>query len=264
LARQKLGQHFLRARHILERIAAAACPQPVPLCIEIGPGEGALTKHLLPRAGRLVAIELDGSLAARLQARFSGASALTVVAADALEVDLSQWGQAVIAGNLPYYAATALIERALAAGPIRAVFLVQKEVAARLAARPGSRDYGYLSVSIQCVAEVEILCRVPPGAFSPPPKVDSAVIRLTPRDRWRELGIADSAAFLRFARACFRQKRKTLRNNLAGLYPRPLLDRLPEMARRAEQLSIEDFARLYSIFGTISSGGSAHADTGTS
>jgi len=252
VSRQRLGQHFLVKGSILERIARAACPdgeppERAPLVIEIGPGRGALTERLLARAERVVAIEIDPALVEVVRGKFQGEPRLSVVEADALDTDLSQWGPAAIAGNLPYYAATPIIEKVLALGPAipRAVFLVQKEVAARLAARPGSRDYGYLSVQTQLHADVERLFDVPPSAFRPPPAVDSTVIRLLPRNRAAELEIADPVRFLRFAGLCFRQKRKTLRNNLAGAYGKEAMEGWPEAGKRAEELTLEQFAQLY-------------------
>ncbi len=243
MARQKLGQHFLSSPGFLEKIAAAACPQAVPLVVEIGPGKGALTERLLSRAECVIGVEIDAELAAGLRQRFP--ERLTVVEADALAIDLGQWGPCVVAGNLPYYAATPILERLLRTRMIQGVFLIQREVAARITAKPGTREYGYLSVCVQCMARAETLFRVPPGAFAPPPKVESAVIRLTPDPRWEEFGVSDPAAFLRFVSACFRQKRKTLRNNLAGLFGRQALDRFPETSRRAEELTNLQFARLY-------------------
>lgn len=211
--------------------------------IEIGPGRGALTAHLLPRAGRLIAVEIDSALAAALPA----APNLEVVRADALELDLAAWGPVVVTGNLPYYAATPILEKTLALGPLlrRAVFLVQREVALRLAAAPGTRDYGLLSVRTQLFAEPRILFSVPPEAFQPPPKVDSSVVLLTPRDRTAELRLDDTGRFLAFAGRCFRQKRKTLRNNLAGVYGHGAIEGLPEASLRAEQLSLEELASIY-------------------
>ncbi len=217
------------------------------MVIEIGPGRGALTERLAPRAKRLIAIEIDGALVERLREKFQDAEGVTILSGDALETDLDLWGSAVIAGNLPYYAATPIIEKTLGSRFLQAVFLVQKEVAARLAAGPGSRDYGYLSVRTQLFADVEKLFDVPPAAFHPPPKVESSVIRLRPRDRTRELGIPDAAGFLRFASQCFRQKRKTLRNNLAGVYGKGALDGLPEAGQRAEELTLLQFAHLYGV-----------------
>src|SRR5262249_34737850 len=154
---------------------------------------------------------------------------LQVVEGDAMEFDWTQWGPGVLAGNLPYYVATAIISKYLAQpGDLKhAVFLIQKEVAERITAKPGTRDFGYLSVECQHMAKAEYLFSVPPGAFRPPPKVDSAVIRLTPR---AGALCEESARFLDFASVCFRQKRKTLRNNLAGRYTREKLDGIPAVS----------------------------------
>jgi 16S rRNA (adenine1518-N6/adenine1519-N6)-dimethyltransferase len=231
---RKLGQHFLIRESTLRRIAEAACPQPEPLVVEIGPGRGALTAHLLQRAASVVAIELDTQLAAGLRSRFTQAP-LTVIGADVLQTGLAQWGPAVIAGNLPYYITSPILDRILALGQMcrRAVFLVQKEVAERITASPGSRDYGFLSVKIQLQTRAELLFSVPPGAFRPPPKVDSAVVRLTPHDR-----PLVGEKLIAFVGRCFRQKRKTLRNNLGR-------GDFPEAPLRAEQLAPEQFIELY-------------------
>ena len=204
---------------------------------------------MLPRAGRVVAVEVDRKLAEVLRARFGGDSKLEIVNANVLETDLAQWGPAVVAGNLPYHITSPILEKVLLLGPSlrRAVFLVQREVAERLAASPASRDYGLLSVRTQLLARVEILFTVPPAAFQPPPKVDSTVVRLTPHDRTGELGLDSAERFLAFAGLCFKQKRKTLRNNLAGEYGREALDALPEADLRAEQLSVERLAALYRV-----------------
>jgi 16S rRNA (adenine1518-N6/adenine1519-N6)-dimethyltransferase len=246
MSRQKLGQHFLIRGSVLERIARAACPDHEPLVVEIGPGRGALTTHLLERADRVVAIEIDRYLAQGLARTFAEDGRLEVVEANALEIDLSQWGPAAITGNLPYYAATAIMERvmSLGSGMRRGVFLTQKEVAVRITASPGSRDYGYLSVSMQLSADIELLFEVKPAAFHPPPTVDSAVLRCEPRDRAAELGIADRLDFLRFVSLCFRQKRKTLRNNLVAQYG-TAVDSWPEVNLRAEQIDIPMFAAMY-------------------
>jgi len=247
VSRQRLGQHFLLQGSTLERIARAACPEREPLVIEMGPGRGALTARLLERADRVIAIEIDIELVQLLRDKFRGEPRLTLIHADALETDLGQWGDAAVAGNLPYYAATPIIEKTLVLGARlrRAVFLVQKEVAARLTAKPGTRDYGYLSVKTQFLADVKALFDVRPSAFRPPPKVDSTLVRLEPHDRAAELGIADPVQFLGFASLCFRQKRKTLRNNLAAAYGKDALTGRPEAAKRAEELTLEQFAELY-------------------
>lgn len=244
MARQKLGQHFLVKGKTLDRIARAACGEHAPLVVEIGPGRGALTERLLARSDRVVAIELDSALAAHLRARYGGDPRLEILEANALDIDWSQWGPGVLTGNLPYYVATPIVTRyARAPGLLQqAVFLVQKEVAERISAKPGGREYGYLSVECQLFTQTELLFSVAPGAFQPPPRVDSAVIRLTPRPA---LPVRDPAAFLTFVSTCFRQKRKTLRNNLAGMYAPDRYEGLPEIARRGEQLSVAEFVTLY-------------------
>ena len=243
---QKLGQHFLRRASYLEKIAAAAAPSRVPLIVEIGAGEGALTEHLLERADRVIAIEVDPELVKRLLMRFAGEARLKVVASDILSTDLTQWGHAVVAGNLPYYITSPVVERTLAMGKYleRAVFLIQKEVAERITAVPCTRDYGFLSVATQLAAETKLLFKVPPGAFSPPPKVESAVICLTPRRREGEAP-PDPTPLLAFVGLCFRQKRKTLRNNLTSIFGKEVIDKLPEAGMRAEQLTLDQFRDLY-------------------
>ncbi|HXJ39380.1 MAG TPA: 16S rRNA (adenine(1518)-N(6)/adenine(1519)-N(6))-dimethyltransferase RsmA, partial [Bryobacteraceae bacterium] len=205
MARQKLGQHFLASGKILERIARAACGDSVDFVLEIGPGRGALTERLLERAERVAAIELDSELAALLRKRWGEDSRFQLIHANALDADWTAWGQGVLAGNLPYYVASALITSyAMRPGQLRlGVFLIQKEVAERITSQPGHREYGYLSVVCQFFAKVEMLFSVPPGAFQPPPKVDSAVIRLTPR---AELPEVDRARFTRFVGVCFQHK----------------------------------------------------------
>src|SRR5258708_717068 len=185
--------------------------------LEIGPGKGALTAHLLPRAERVIALEIDPVLAQSLTAHFRESANLQVVHADVLKANLSQWGPVTVAGNLPYYITSPIVEKVLALGPLlrRAVFLVQKEVAERLTAAPGSRDYGYLTVATQFYADARLLFAVPREAFRPPPKVESAVVLLQPRA------------------------------HLPAEDPRAVLDKSPAPGRRAEQLSIPDFLELW-------------------
>ncbi len=196
---------------------------------EIGPGKGALTEFLLQRARHVRAIELDPELADHLAVRFPE---VELIRGDALQADLGAVGP--VAGNLPYYVATPIISRVLRLGRV-GTFLIQKEVAERITAGKGSRDYGYFSVECQFFATAEYLFTVHPGSFRPPPKVDSAVIRLTPRTV-RE--VEDGEAFLRFVSRCFQHKRKTLRNNLG-------MTDFPESGLRAEQLTVGEFADLF-------------------
>ena len=243
MARQRLGQHFLASSKFLERIALAACGEHVARVVEIGPGQGALTRYLLRHSDKVIAIELDHELVRHLREAFADEPRLDVIEGNALDVDWSRWNECVLAGNLPYYIATAIISRYVRnPGAVKsAVFLVQKEVAERITASPSTREYGYLSVECQLLATVEYLFTVAPGAFRPPPKVESAVVRLKPR-----AAQITPERFLRFVSACFRQKRKTLRNNLAGVFPREILDRKPEeMSLRAEQLSVDALMSLY-------------------
>jgi 16S rRNA (adenine1518-N6/adenine1519-N6)-dimethyltransferase len=250
---RRLGQHFLNRKSTLDRIADAACVssgERTPLVIEIGAGKGALTESLLERADKVVAIEVDPVLIHYLRQKFRDtidSGRLILAETDILKADLSLWGPAVIAGNLPYYITSPILERLFEARGMwsRAVILVQAEVAARIVAEPGCRDYGYLSVMVQVQARAERLFEVPRASFRPPPKVDSAVVRLEPKDVAGCLEINDLPSFLKFVGSCFRYKRKTLRNNLAGLYERSSVESLVGPKDRAEALSVAQIASLY-------------------
>jgi len=242
---RRLGQHFLTRKSTLDRIAESACGERTPLVIEIGAGRGALTESLLERADKVVAIEVDPVLVHYLRQKFRDAldaGRLILAECDILKADLSAWGPAVIAGNLPYYITSPILERLFAAGASwkLAVILVQAEVAARIVAEPGCRDYGYLSVMVQSQAHAKRLFEVPRASFRPPPKVDSAVVRLEPI----HVEIGNLPSFLKFAGNCFRYKRKTLRNNLAGLYERSMIESLVGPKDRAEALGVADLAKL--------------------
>ena len=183
-ARKRLGQHFLVDRAVLERIADALGPNANDVVVEIGPGRGALTDLLSRRAGRVIAIELDRDLVPYLRDRYRDAGNVDVIERDVLEVDLGAVAgpDFLLAGNVPYYITTPILFHALEPPrPARAVYLVQREVAERIVAPPGSRTYGALSVNVQGVARAELVGRVPGGAFRPPPSVESAIVRLTPR-----------------------------------------------------------------------------------
>jgi 16S rRNA (adenine1518-N6/adenine1519-N6)-dimethyltransferase len=229
---RRLGQHFLSDPGLLRKIADALDPAPGDVVLEIGPGKGSLTRELLARGLRVIAIEKDRRLVAELGTWNAerGTDRLSVVPGDALLVD---WQALVvprsdfrvprfkIIGNIPYNITTPLIEKALTPPyPERVVFLVQAEVAERLAARPGSKPYGALSVGVQAQARVERLFGVRAGAFQPPPRVDSAVVRLTPLAE-PLITPAEVPAFRRFVTACFSRRRKQLRNVVAGAWDQP-------------------------------------------
>ena len=200
----------------------------------------------MTRADRVIAIEIDPGLVELLRAEVHRPKPVLRWCTPTRSRPISASGAPrSLRGNLPYYAATPIIEKTLETAFRRAVFLVQKEVAARLTARPGTRDYGYLSVQTQLFADVEALFDVAPSAFRPPPKVYSTLVRLLPQHRAAELGIADAGRFLAFVAQCFRHKRKTIRNNLAGTFGKNAVAPDPEAGRRAEQLTLEQFADLY-------------------
>ena len=211
---KRLGQHFLTDRRVLARIADALELTSADTVVEIGPGRGALTDMLAERAGRVVAVEIDKALAAILRERYADRPHVEIVERDVLSADLAALAgteRFVVAGNVPYYITTPILFHTLRRPRAeRALFLVQLEVAERMAAPPGSKTYGALSVNVQAVATVELLFRVPAGAFSPPPKVESAVVRVTPRT---DAAIAPDAEerFRAFVQAAFALRRKQLR-----------------------------------------------------
>lgn len=216
------GQHFLQERGIIERIIAALSPRPGDRIVEIGPGEGALTLPLLDAARQLTAIELDAELITPLQAAATAHGELTVIHADVLEVDLTALAlgrKLRLVGNLPYYVSSPILFHCLDHGDAIAdmLFMLQKEVVERMAAPPGGKVYGRLSVMLQLSCKVEPLLRVPPGAFRPLPQVDSAVVRLTPLPATQRPDPALSRMIETIVRAAFGKRRKTLVNALSGL-----------------------------------------------
>jgi 16S rRNA (adenine1518-N6/adenine1519-N6)-dimethyltransferase len=251
-AKKSLGQNFLTDPHYLRKIVEAAKVGPADQVIEIGPGLGHLTRELAARAGRLLVIELDGRLIPGLREEFASRKDVDVVHGDALKFDYgSLSGAWKVVANLPYYISTPLIQRLIARRPrfTTLTLMLQKEVAERIAARPGGKEYGFLSVLVQYSATARIEFIVPAGAFAPRPKVDSAVVTLSLRERPEHV-VQNEAFFVQVIKAAFSQRRKTLRNSLQALnYPRTVLIEAGEAAgidlgRRAETLSVVEFGLL--------------------
>jgi 16S rRNA (adenine1518-N6/adenine1519-N6)-dimethyltransferase len=244
--KKRFGQHFLTDRHYLERIAGAIDAKPGESMVEIGPGTGALTAELARSIHPLHVIEIDRDLAAGLAARFPGAK-VVVHQADALEFDFTQLPAPLrVVGNLPYNVSTPILFRMaqVAARLHDCVFMLQKEVVDRMVASPGTPDYGRLSVMLQYRFAMALVLRVPPGAFTPPPKVDSALVRMQPLGASRPRA-RDDERFAAIVAAAFSQRRKTLRNAVkawvaeeafakAGIDPR----------RRGETLGVAEFIAL--------------------
>ena len=247
--RKRFGQHFLHDRNIIDRIVAALDPQADDRIVEIGPGKGVLTRELLRRVAHLDAVELDRDLVAYLRSEFP-TDKLTLHSADALKFDfchLTGDGHDLrLIGNLPYNISTPLLFHLLdQAGCIEdMVFMLQKEVVERLRAGPGGKDYGRLSVMIQYRCAVEKLFDVAAGAFKPPPKVDSSVVRLIPHAA-PPVAVDDPEHFSRIVRAAFASRRKTLRNNMRVLLSEEDMLALGiDPTRRAETLSLVEFAAM--------------------
>lgn len=249
-ARKRFSQNFLHDAHYIERIVAAVDPRPGDRVLEIGPGLAALTAPLIARAGQLTCVEIDRDLAARLRARFTPAQ-LTLIEADALALDWPQVADADprplrIVGNLPYHISTPLLFALLPiADRVRDQhFMLQKEVVDRMAAEPGSDDYGRLSVMLQWRYVVTRLFVVPAGAFSPPPQVQSAIVRLVPRPP-EALPQVDPQRFAQVVAAAFGQRRKTLRNALAALLDEAQIRAAGvDPQARGETLAVAEFVRL--------------------
>jgi 16S rRNA (adenine1518-N6/adenine1519-N6)-dimethyltransferase len=260
-ARRSLGQHFLTDPRILERIAAALDPEPDDVVVEIGAGTGSLTRIIAARVGTVVAIETDARLAeaCRTGNAAAGVTNVAIVMGDALALD---WPKVLanaapgarswkLAGNIPYNITTPLLELAVAQAPERIVFLVQSEVADRIGSAPGSKVYGGLSVGIQAVSRVERLFTVRAGSFTPPPRVDSAVIRLRPRPE-PLVRRDETAAFRTFVAACFSRRRKQLGTIVRALRGGSAAEVGEALARlgidpeaRPETLAPEEFVRLW-------------------
>ena len=256
--RKRFGQNFLHDPGIINRIVTVIGPQPGDRLVEIGPGKGAITLPLLQAAGRLQVVELDRDLVGPLQARCGSAGALTVHNADALKMnfcELSGGEKLRVVGNLPYNISTPLLFHLLAQSHCIADmhFMLQKEVVDRIAAAPGSGQYGRLSIMVQYRCNVTPLFNIGPGAFQPAPKVESAFVRLQP---WKTLPVTvrDEVMLGRIVQQAFGQRRKTLRNALRGMLDEAQIRSLDiDPAARAEVLGIADFARLADLATTLQS-----------
>ncbi|WP_214627121.1 16S rRNA (adenine(1518)-N(6)/adenine(1519)-N(6))-dimethyltransferase RsmA [Paenibacillus agaridevorans] len=259
--KKSLGQNFLIDRNVLNNIVAAAGLDESKGALEIGPGIGALTGRLAETAGRVTAIEIDQRLIPILDDLFAEQGHVTVIHGDVLKIDLQELfrsqfeglsGVSVVA-NLPYYVTTPILMKLLEERlPLEnIVVMIQKEVAQRMAAKPGGKEYGSLSVAVQYYCVPELVCTVPHTVFIPQPNVDSAVIKLTVREK-PAVDVPDEAFFFRVVQASFAQRRKTLANNLTAFVGKENREALGGLlggigidpGRRGETLSLEEFARL--------------------
>lgn len=246
-ARKRFGQHFLTSSHFIERIVATVAPRPGETLVEIGPGRGAITEPLSKSGARLHAIEFDRDLVSWLETRFAGAANVSIVEADALRFDFGSFGETLrVVGNLPYNISTPLLFHLLEFSDCvqDLHFMLQKEVVDRLAASPGTKAYGRLTIMLGCRMTAEPLFEVPPDAFTPPPKVTSAVVRLQPKAP-ADVAIGDAAVLSKLVARAFSQRRKTLRNALKGAADPEDLDALGiDPTSRPETVPIEKWVAL--------------------
>ena len=250
IPRKRFGQHFLHDPRIIAKILLAISPRPGDLLVEIGPGLGAITLPLLEKAGRLTAVELDRDVIPHLQESARGKGELTVIQGDALETSLAPLapagGKLRLVGNLPYNVSTPLLFHFLdEADCVQDMhFMLQKEVVQRMAAKPGGKEYGRLTVMLAARCKVEPLFHIGPGAFRPPPKVDSAFVRLIPHVTV-PFPIPDRRRFAQLVTQAFSHRRKTLKNALSGLVDENLIVAAGiDPKARPETLSAADYARL--------------------
>jgi 16S rRNA (adenine1518-N6/adenine1519-N6)-dimethyltransferase len=248
-ARKRFGQHFLVDSFVVDAIVNLVSPAPTDRILEIGPGGGILTEHLIASGAELVAVEIDRGLAARLEERFASTPGFTLYTGDILKFDFGRLDGPArawkVCGNLPYNISTPLLARLLEHAPCFSamILMVQKEVAERLGAEPGTKAYGRLSVLTQRRADVIQCLDIGPESFQPPPKVDSAVVELRPRE---DDGDADFERWLgELVRSAFSTRRKTLANTLRGHATAAQFAQCGiDPGARAEQLSVADFVRL--------------------
>jgi 16S rRNA (adenine1518-N6/adenine1519-N6)-dimethyltransferase len=253
---KKFGQHFLNDQRILTAIVDALAPTTQDTVLEVGPGRGSLTDILVERSGRVVAVEIDRALAAQLRNRYRDRANVEILEGDFLETDVPSivGKDYLVIGNVPYYITTPIVFKSLEPPiPRRSVFLVQREVAERMAAQADTESYGALSVNLAAVANVEQVLTVPASAFQPPPKVESGVVRLTPRPQ-PLVPVESLAAFRVFVQAAFGLRRKQMvrvLRTVRGLSPEDagaLLKRGGiEPSARPEVITPEKFAELFGL-----------------
>ncbi|MDR3442550.1 MAG: 16S rRNA (adenine(1518)-N(6)/adenine(1519)-N(6))-dimethyltransferase RsmA [Legionella sp.] len=247
IPRKRFGQNFLQSKHVIEDILRSINPQAEDNVLEIGPGLGALTEPLLRRLNHLTAVEIDTDLQAYLSELPIAQGKLNLIGADALTIDYSQFGEKLrVIGNLPYNISTPLLLRLLRYAPYieDMHFMLQKEVVERMAAEPGTRDYGRLTVMLQYHCEVEHLFNVPPEAFDPAPKVDSAIVRLLPYSN-SPFDVVAVEDLERLVASAFAMRRKTLNNNLKGIISaEQLLELGIDGSRRPEQITVAEYVQL--------------------
>jgi 16S rRNA (adenine1518-N6/adenine1519-N6)-dimethyltransferase len=248
--RKRFGQHFLHDRNVIGKILLAVAPQAGDTLVEIGPGLGALTLPLLERCGWLTAVELDRDVIPKLEVAAAGHGELHVIQGDALKTDFRTHappgGKIRLVGNLPYNISTPLLFHLLDQSDTIADmhFMLQKEVVQRMAAPPGGKDYGRLTVMLAARCRVEPLFSIGAGAFTPPPKVESAFVRLTPHPA-PPFEITDMARFNQLVTQAFGKRRKTLRNALGGVVDAAAIRAAGlDPKARPETLSARDYARL--------------------
>lgn len=245
--RKRFGQHFLSDPGVIDAIIAAIAPRDSDVIVEIGPGQGAITRPLAARAGALHAIELDRDLAAKLRNEFRQSAVLTLHEADALKFDFATLGDSLrVIGNLPYNISTPLLFHLLDYRQhiVDMHFMLQKEVVDRMAAPPGSKTYGRLSIMLGCHFQIDALFDVDRQAFEPPPDVTSAIVRLTPLPIGTYI-IDDEKRFSMLVAQAFSQRRKTIRNSLRKIVDKSVLELVGiDPGLRPEAISIADYVRL--------------------
>ena len=245
--RKRFGQHFLMDPGVIDAIVNAIAPSDVDVLVEIGPGQGAITRSLAARAGTLHAVELDRDLAARLRKEYAASSKVTIHEADALKFDFGALGESLrIVGNLPYNISTPLLFHLLGVRShiVDMHFMLQKEVVDRMAAGPGSKTYGRLSIMLGCHFQIDALFDVDRQAFEPPPDVTSAVVRLVPLPKGTYV-INDEERLSRLVVQAFSQRRKTIRNSLRQVADEAMLKSAGiDLGLRPEAISIADYVRL--------------------